>query len=825
MSNITINGVSLDPIAETDGMVRANLVSADSSKSDALLIQVQHPLDAGERAALTATGAEILEYVDHNTYLCHYPPTDLQPVRTLPFVVWANTYLEGFKISAALRFGAESGKIIRLLEAAPLDQSSKESVPVVVVLHRYARGEAVRDKIAAAAGESPDQLRVSPHKIRLTVERGRLPALTAIDEIHHVEPYLEPRLFNNIARGILRATDAQTGGAHQGDGQVVAVADTGFDMGKTDDTHPAFTGRVAKLYALGRTNDASDPNGHGTHVSGSVLGDGVMADGTVVQGTAPKARLILQSIGGPPFADPKSGEKQAQNLTGLPNDLHDLFTPPYRDDGARVHSNSWGSPAAGAYDASANEVDDFIWNNRDCAICFAAGNDGVDSKSAGVIDNGSIGSPGVAKNCITVGASENLRPTFVDANNVALYGTWFPTAFPADPIKSDKVADNADGMVAFSSRGPTITGRVKPDVVAPGSAILSTRSRATQGTGWAPSSDPLFMFDGGTSMATPLVAGTAAVVRDYLIAQNVAKPSAALVKAMLINGAKIMAGQYTPPEVAAPPDNSQGFGRVDLATAIGPYASGETVVFKDENTALDTNQDEHTTQAVTAGQSLKVTLVWTDQAGEKLQNDLDLIVKTPDGTEQHGNMPAGSADFDRLNNVEQVVLTGLTAGNVDIIVRGHAITAAQSYALVIRATGGSGSSSSSDSSSSSGSGGSSSSSSSGTSSSSDSSSSDSSSSGSSDSSSSTPSSSDSSSSDSSSSSSSDSSSSTPSSSDSSSSDSSSSTPSSSDSSSSDSSSSDSSSSDSSSSDSSSSDSSSRDSSAGGAATSASIVKR
>jgi serine protease AprX len=375
-------------------------------------------------------------------------------------------------------------------------------------------------------------------------------------------------------------------------------------------------------------------------------------------------------------------------LGGLPTDLHDLFMPPYRDDGARVHTNSWGASTNGGYDASATEVDDFVWNNRDCVICFAAGNDGVDSQSRGVIDNGSVGSPGTAKNCITVGATENNRPDFPipiagDDRNLT-WGIGWPSSFSASPINSDKVADNPDGMAAFSSRGPAVNNRVRPDVVAPGTCILSTRSRLATGTGWGLSPDPLFFYEGGTSMATPLVAGCAAVVRQYLIQQGVASPSAALIKAMLINGAKVIPGQYSPPEVGQPPDFSDGFGRVDLAATIGPYAAGETVTFKDERTALDTGQEETTTQSINAqGKVLKVTLVWTDPSGEALQNDLDLVVQAG-GQEQHGNFPLGSPNFDRANNVEEVIWRNVPPGNANIIVRGFRVTAPQTYALVVR---------------------------------------------------------------------------------------------------------------------------------------------
>src|SRR5439155_9321918 len=140
---------------------------------------------------------------------------------------------------------------------------------------------------------------------------------------------------------------------------------TGFDKGSTTNVHPAFKGRVAKLYALGRPGKKNDPDGHGTHVAGSVLGAGNSTSlGIKVRGTAPKAKLVLQSVldaGG--------------NLGGLPEDLSQLFTPPYQTDKARIHTNSWGSVGNfGVYDQQAREVDQFVHDHRDMLICFAAGN-------------------------------------------------------------------------------------------------------------------------------------------------------------------------------------------------------------------------------------------------------------------------------------------------------------------------------------------------------------------------------------------------------------------------------------------------------------------
>ena len=320
-----------------------------------------------------------------------------------------------------------------------------------------------------------------------------------------------------------------------------------------------------------------------------------------------------------------------------------------------------------------------MYKHRDMLVCFSAGNEGTDGDANGRIDPGSITPPATAKNCLTVGACENLRPT-----KALTYGSAF--GFPAEPIRSDRMANNADGMVAFSSRGPVHDGRIKPDVVAPGTYVLSARSRATSSTGWELSSDALYMYDGGTSMATPLVAGCAAVIRSFLRkAHDLRKPSAALLKALIINGARDLTGQYLPSEADSLPNNSEGFGRVDVQAVVGPYGAGEQLVFWDEGQALDVGEVAEQSVVVSPGAKLfKATLVWTDPPGEGLQSDLDLIVSAG-SQERHGNMPANAAEFDRVNNVEQVVWENPPAGSLAVKVTAHRITSTpQNFALVVR---------------------------------------------------------------------------------------------------------------------------------------------
>jgi serine protease AprX len=676
MAQITINGVSIDPDKDGPTLLARSLLSADSSHSDYILVQMTGPLLAAQRAELVKVGVEPLEYVPENTYLCRYRPASLEAVRKLPFVGWANTYMKGFKIAPVLH-AAIPGTRSSLLDVGPLAGGVTKDLPLVdVVLHRKVDPVLAAPKIAQAAGLDPSDVAPQGGKFRIRASGQRLEALASLEEVRHIEPVRSKKLFNNVAIKIMTADVVHRRAELQGEGEVIAVCDTGFDLGSTTDVHPAFKNRVAKIYALGRAK-GSDPNGHGTHVCGSAVGDDNSALlGGPIRGTAPRAKLVVQSV-----LDGQGG------LGGLPANLTQLFTPPYQNDGARVHSNSWGD-SQNAYTEEAREVDEFVWNHRDAVILFAAGNDGSDANANGLIDAGSIGSPATAKNCITVGASENLRVDFEyrdGATHIPTYGDGWPQDYPAEPIASDRLADDPDGLAAFSSRGPTSDGRIKPDVVAPGTAILSTRSRAPGvGNGWGPTDDPGYFYEGGTSMATPLVAGCAAVVRQYLKKKGVT-PSAALVKAMLINAAHNQSGQH-PNESGTIPNVHEGFGRVDLAATVGVEIDGLILQHWDEARQLDTGEEQTFEILLPAhARRIKVTLVWTDPPGETLQNDLDLTVTTQRGTERHGNMGT-SKKFDRRNNVEQVVMTAVDAGKVKITVRAHRIAITpQSFALVFRA--------------------------------------------------------------------------------------------------------------------------------------------
>lgn len=691
MPTITINGNTLDPHGEESQLKSKSLLAADAEKTDHILIQTEGPLSTDDKAQLSGLKAEVEEYVSENTYLVEYLPTDLEAIRKLTFVKWANIYNKQFKVEARLKGGA--GTKVSSIVADDEDHDPNDSHNVEIIFHKNVKlTSEIVSEVASKAGVSTNAMSVKGHKISVVVKHEKLNSIASLDGVKAVQEIQELTLFNSKARSLIAADPILDGTTFRGDGQVVAVADTGFDIGSATDVLPAFAGRVVKLWALGRTGLSDDPHGHGTHVAGSVLGDGVSPtlDDIIIQGTAPEAQLAFQSL-----LDAGGG------LGGIPADLKDLFQPPYNDGNvrARVHTNSWGPRVTALPYGRAYQADKFVWDNQDMVILFAAGNEGVDTNYDGKIDQGQIGSYGSAKNTITVGASENDRPGYE--------ATWENYGYSELPLKSDRTADNPHGMAGFSNRGYTPNDcRIKPDLVAPGTAILSATSRHPDVRGkLEPLSDPDWRFDSGTSMATPLVAGAAAVVREAFTKKaKLDFIPAALVKAALINGAEDLIGQYIGPrnDAGPSPNPSSGWGRVNLNNAVSVVSGGINGGYKvgvpleqgaESRTKIDIPKLAavgHGAQAPlsgTSGQTLKITLVWTDPPGEILQNDLDLIVIGSDGKEYHGNVGYAVAGdryyYDRLNNVEQIRWVNVPQGEAQIIIRAYRITKyAQPWAYV-----------------------------------------------------------------------------------------------------------------------------------------------
>jgi serine protease AprX len=489
-----------------------------------------------------------------------------------------------------------------------------------------------------------------------------------------------------------------------GQGEVVGVCDTGLDTGDPDTVHPDFKNRVAwiKSYPISSDFDAFVKNpggndgpadldsGHGTHVAGSILCDGASSAGLPglagpIRGLAHKARLAFQAVEQEiRWKDPADAAVHGRYLlAGIPLDLGTLFGDAYAKK-VRIHSNSWGGGDPGAYDEQCKQLDQFVWDHPDFLVVTAAGNDGTDRDGDGRINPMSVSSPAPAKNALTVGACENQRPNF----DRERYGDWWPSDYPAAPFKNDPMSDDPDEVVPFSSRGPTRDGRVKPDVVAPGTFILSTRSRqiALNNTAWAafPPSR-LYFHMGGTSMATPLTAGACAIVREYLRKkQGIKSPTAALLKAAVIAGAQRLPGTAPAGTVL---DNHQGFGRVNLDAVLAPAPPLRARFVEVEPGLLTGAQHVATLSLAVGGPLLRIVLGYSDYPGASLVNNLNLLVQAPDGTTLVGNQgPGGAPTPDTNNNVEVVQVPAPAGGAWRVAVVGSNVPQGpQPFALVVLA--------------------------------------------------------------------------------------------------------------------------------------------
>jgi len=691
----------------------AQPVSSDPSRTGYYLVKLVGPAKGSWLETLKAIGASLHGTLPGNALLVGVPPARLQQIGGHTWVEDVTPFRPTMKVSPKLRaeVGSAGSLTTKHLTDLALGEAS-DSRQVEINVFSGESSEAVAAQVRSAGGTV---MSTSARSVTAVVPLNGLGKIADQQGVQSILPHRFPKLVNDRARPVMTVPDTNIFGDFtlRGAGQVVAIADSGLDTGNPAAIHADFTGRVASITSFPNQYSAlcNDPapfddgtqdthSAHGTHVAGSVLGNGAAATAlsnpTVPKGVAPEAQVYFQAVeqqvtwkpapppgwpAGSPWPPPAVG------LYGLPDDLHDLFGPAYTA-GARVHTNSWGADDNGQYSQNSRDVDDFMFLHRDMLILFAAGNAGLDTDGNGVIDNDSIGSPSTAKNCLTIGASENNRPhgsspaPGIDGNWIALSSGGSPV-WPTLNPGAGHVSDNPDGMAAFSSRGPTDDGRIKPDVVAPGTNILSVRSSAfpTPNPLWGdlPVGHPLrglYCWSGGTSMATPLVAGAVALIRQHLIEQrghHVAgsKPSGALLKAFLVNGATPMPGQFLG-EVGAGPNNVGGFGRVSLTEAIAPGLLKQALFADEPGYAVESGQMRTIdVQVINPAQPIKITLCWSDAPAPAgtggLVNQLYLRVRRPDLTVVDADTTAFPT---ASNNVQQVVITAPAAGAYEIRVHG-----------------------------------------------------------------------------------------------------------------------------------------------------------
>jgi subtilisin family serine protease/uncharacterized membrane protein len=496
--------------------------------------------------------------------------------------------------------------------------------------------------------------------LKFEIQKDQIDNVLQLDHILWLEPAPQFGFFNNISSQLNGAEIVWSDIGLNGSGQIVTVCDTGLDNGSKTNIHQDFRGRVLHGYALGRPGDWSDADigsvgGHGTHVAGSVLGNGYWSNGEI-KGMAYNASLVVQST------------LTSGGSMNIPSDMYNgLYYPPYNSYNSRIHTNSWGDAfSSGEYDSSANMTDHFIWDYPDMIVLFASGN---------IFVNVETTPPGTAKNVITVGASESYRPN---------------TIFPGHPNS----ANNIDQVASFSCYG-TDDNRLKPDVLCQGTGILSTRSSliSNPDSNYWRRYDAFYAYAGGTSMSTPITAGAVALIRQYFTDIEEVEPSAALVKAVLINGAEDMKGSGGSQPI---PNYQEGWGRINISKSINPQPPG-TFLYLDNKTGLTSFKNfTYSVDVLNDSVPLNITLVWSDYpaspaASTTLVNDLHLnVTHVPTGTSYKGNVfdtgwsttddsyarpdwDKFNTGYDNINNVECIRVEDPKLGRYKFTIVGNNI--------------------------------------------------------------------------------------------------------------------------------------------------------
>ncbi len=684
--------IDLETTALSDLNSNLSLQKYEPGDEGLYILQMIGPVSSQWKLELNEMGVDVINYVPNYAYEVVMTPEKAERVEDLHYVDWVEMYHPDFKILEDTTPGQVEIKLLTDLDGSLLQKL--ESLASIERIVTTPSGTRIQANV-----QDTDSLRSIAH----------------MELVYHISPQPKLELRDEVATQIIGGgtwvwdPDEDPYNPYRGEGDfgayanqlgytgkdvVVAVADTGIGDGSVGNAgHPDFTDRVISGKYWEDLHSWEDEHGHGTHCAGSIAGDThqgrafTLEDSTSTdemgpyyagQGLAPGAELHAQKIfelGWP-----------AAEYAG-PADVFELMEEAKQNADAYVHSNSWGDTAnlneytslSASFDEAVRDSDRDTGHNRPMIITVAAGNSGMDGENT-------IGPPATGKNVISVGATENFIPDL-------------------ESEFGEVDAENPENVAFFSSQGWTEDNRVKPDVVAPGSGVIST----TPEGGYVDMS--------GTSMSTPAVSGAAAVVVEWYEGNYGYKPSPAMVKALLINTAYDLCDSEG--NTGSIPNQKEGWGMVNLVPMIDPP---HNFLLYDQRSSLNTGEkDTYTIEAEDPSEPLKITLAWTDESAEvwdspALKNNLDIEIISPDGRSYIGNAFDSTGDgvsdtgftfsdtdtmasfdingngFDDVNNVQNIYIEDPVSGKYEVRVFGRNVPAdanndgeaSQDYSIVMQ---------------------------------------------------------------------------------------------------------------------------------------------
>src|SRR5262245_37671087 len=642
------------------------------------IVQFAGPTKDEWLKSLESTGADVVTYISNNSYVVRCDAHSAALVSRMQdeqsFVQWVGDYKPAFKLTPAMTAARAMGVA--------------GYVKVTVQLLDGPEGDLQEFNLRNYSRQFIGESRVMKYRnITAVILASQLTELVKSDGVFSLETNHQ-RVRLDEAQGQIVAGNL-SGTGPSGPGYLSWLASKGFDSSQfgsfavnvADDAtsltgHPDLpTSRIA--FQNNPTAQTGAQGGHG-FLNSHIVGGFNSGTGSAVEdangfnyglGIAPWARVGVTAIFGNGASSPTAWENTAYGQ------------------GARISSNSWGFINLFRYDVNAQEFDRIVRDaqsgvagNQQLIVVFAAGNSGSAANT--------VSSPATAKNVITVGASENVRQTGTDCCGIANTG-----------------ADSANDIISFSSRGPVNStggdGRVKPDIVAPGTHIeagipQSNYDGSSVCNQFFPPGQTLYGWSSGTSHSTPAVAGGAALVYQYILNSGLSAPSPAMTKAFLMNSAAYMTGVGAGGNL---PSNSQGMGRMDLGRA---FDGVQRLVVDQTQILGSTGQTCQIPGSVARpSQPFRVALAWTDApgptTGSPAVNNLDLEV-TINGQTFLGNVFSGAnsttgGTADPRNNVESVFLPAGVSGSFTVTVTaaniagdgvpGNSDTTDQDFALVV----------------------------------------------------------------------------------------------------------------------------------------------
>jgi len=425
----------------------------------AFIIQSKGKIGPEFRKLIEGVGGHIEAYVPNNAFLVRISADCAKQLLVNPQVGVVIPYHPWFKLAPDL--------LARAVENKPLVGGRQLKVGVFGDLAGQVQQAFERlDVVVLGVERSPFgpvfQVRIPP---------DALVSVASLPGVHWVEPVRPRAPANDLVRTRLGVAETPTtltnyvvdGIELNGSGVLVAVVDSGVDA-----SHPDLSGRVVGV----SPSALLDRVGHGTHVAGIIAGSGEHSP-TNVPGSEPGAnfrgvayRANLFSILGWGWGWNSFDDGQLQEMVARTNAL--------------ISNNSWyyaGARsydlAAACYDAAVRDALPQVPGSQPLVFVFSAGDMGSGNHNglSGVPD--SILSPATAKNVITVGALE--QPREIEVELPSGEGVTNKISFVSSSDSETEVAwYSSRGNVGYWWEGEF--GRFKPDVVAPGSWVVSTRS-------------------------------------------------------------------------------------------------------------------------------------------------------------------------------------------------------------------------------------------------------------------------------------------------------------------------------------------------------------